>query len=134
MPSQYPGLSVAHQRRREIRLRQVQSIIESIQALSQVESTLHKVIEGGDIIKGVEIASELESMIMSEALMQYTCLDSMRARIEDLWPQLKEKLVQNIREQLIEFDPFIYSNVFRTYSVLDALSLLCKLRNLRNKH
>lgn len=26
--------------------------------------------------------------------MQYTCLDSMRTRIEELWPQLKEKLVQ----------------------------------------
>lgn len=62
--------------------------------------------------------------------MQYTCLDSMRTRIEELWPQLKEKLVQvllissndlqNIREQLLEFDPYIYSNVFRTYSVLDA--------------
>lgn len=52
--------------------------------------------------------------------MQYTCLDSMRSRMEDLWPQLKEKLVQNIREQLADFDPFIYSNIFRTYSVLDA--------------
>lgn len=78
------------------------------------------VIEGGDIIKGVEIASELESMIMSEALMQYTCLDSMRSRIEDLWPTMKDKLVQNIREQLEVFDPAVYANVFRTYSVLDA--------------
>lgn len=52
--------------------------------------------------------------------MQYTCLDSMRTRIEELWPQLKEKLVQNIREQLLDFEPYIYSNVFRTYSVLDA--------------
>lgn len=33
-------------------------------------------------------------MIMSEGLMQYTCLDSMRTRIEELWPELKEKLVQ----------------------------------------
>ena len=55
-----PGLSIAHQRRRELRLRQVQSVIEAFQDLSQVESSLHKVIEGVDIIKGVEIASELE--------------------------------------------------------------------------
>lgn len=33
-------------------------------------------------------------MIMSESLMQYTCLDPMRRRIEELWPQLKEKLIQ----------------------------------------
>ena len=85
-----------------------------------MESTLHLVIEGGDIVKGVEIASELESMIMSEALMQYTCLDSMRSRIEDLWPTMKDKLIQNIRQQLEVFDPEVYANVFRTYSVLDA--------------
>lgn len=59
-------------------------------------------------------------MIMSEALMQYTCLDSMRVRVEELWPELKEKLIQNIREQLIHFDPTVYANIFRTYSVLDA--------------
>ena len=85
-----------------------------------MESTLHIVIEKGDIVKGVEIASELESMIMSEALMQYTCLDSMRSRIDDLWPTMKDKLVQNIRQQLEVFDPEVYANVFRTYSVLDA--------------
>ena len=73
---------------------QVQNVIETFQDLIQVESTLQKVIESGDIIKGVEIASQLESMIMSESLMQYTCLDSMRTRIEELWPQLKEKLMQ----------------------------------------
>ena len=75
-------------------MRQVQNVIETFQDLIQVESTLRKVIESGDIIKGVEIASQLESMIMSESLMQYTCLDSMRTRIEELWPQLKEKLIQ----------------------------------------
>ena len=75
-------------------MRQVQNVIETFQDLIQVESTLQKVIESGDIIKGVEIASQLESMIMSESLMQYTCLDSMRTRIEELWPQLKEKLIQ----------------------------------------
>lgn len=115
-----PGLSIAHQRRRELRLRQVQSIIESFQDLSDLESTLHKVIESGDIIKGVEIASQLESMIMSEALMQYTCLDSMRIRVENVWPRLQERLVQSVREQLMQFDPTTYANVFRTYSVLDA--------------
>ena len=115
-----PGLSIAHQRRRELRLRQVQSIIESFQDLSDLESTLHKVIESGDIIKGVEIASQLESMIMSEALMQYTCLDSMRTRVENVWPRLQERLVQSVREQLMQFDPTTYANVFRTYSVLDA--------------
>ena len=52
--------------------------------------------------------------------MQYTCLDSMRSRIEDLWPTMKDKLVQNIREQLEVFNPEVYANVFRTYSVLDA--------------
>ena len=72
----------------------MQSIIETFKDLTQVESTLQKVIEKGDIIKGVEIASQLESMIMSESLMQYTCLDLMRTRIEELWPQLKEKLIQ----------------------------------------
>ena len=56
----YPGLSIANQRRKELRLRQIQSVIEAFQDLSKVESSLHKVIEGGDIIKGVEIASELE--------------------------------------------------------------------------
>lgn len=115
-----PGLSIAQERRRELRLRQVQSIIESFQDLSDLESTLHKVIESGDIIKGVEIASQLESMIMSEALMQYTCLDSMRARVENVWPRLQERLVQSVREQLLQFDPPTYANVFRTYSVLDA--------------
>ena len=75
-------------------MRQVQNVNETFQDLIQVESTLQKVIESGDIIKGVEIASQLESMIMSESLMQYTCLDSMRTRIEELWPQLKEKLIQ----------------------------------------
>ena len=75
-------------------MRQVQNVIETFQDLIQVESTLQKVIESGDIIKGVEIASQLESMIMSESLMQYTCLDSMRTRIEEQCPQLKEKLIQ----------------------------------------
>lgn len=45
-------------------------------------------------------------MIMSEGLMQYTCLDSMRTRIEELWPQLKEKLVQvlfDIIQRFIEY-------------------------------
>ena len=87
-------MSIANQRRKELRLRQVQSIIETFKDLTQVESTLQKVIEKGDIIKGVEIASQLESMIMSESLMQYTCLDPMRRRLEELWPQLKEKLIQ----------------------------------------
>lgn len=48
-----------------MRLRQIQSVIEAFQDLSQVESSLHKVIEGGDIIKGVEIASELEVIFTS---------------------------------------------------------------------
>ena len=51
---------IAQKRRREIRLRQVHSIMETFQDLQEVEVTLHKVIDSGDIIKGVEIASELE--------------------------------------------------------------------------
>lgn len=48
-------------------------------------------------------------MIMSEGLMQYTCLDSMRTRIEELWPQLKEKLVQVINN-ILEFIIRIFEN------------------------
>lgn len=48
-------------------------------------------------------------MIMSEGLMQYTCLDSMRTRIEELWPQLKEKLVQVINS-ILEFIIRIFEN------------------------
>lgn len=44
-------MSIANQRRKELRLRQVQSIIETFKDLTQVESTLQKVIEKGDIIK-----------------------------------------------------------------------------------
>lgn len=46
---------------------------------------------------------------MSEGLMQYTCLDSMRTRIEELWPQLKEKLVQVINN-ILEFIIRIFEN------------------------
>lgn len=52
-------------------MRQVQSVIEAFQDLSKVESSLHKVIEGGDIIKGVEIASELEVMILYDDSLVY---------------------------------------------------------------
>ena len=48
-------------------------------------------------------------MIMSEGLMQYTCLDFMRTRIEELWPQLKEKLVQVINS-ILEFIIRIFEN------------------------
>ena len=46
---------------------------------------------------------------MSEGLMQYACLDSMRTRIEELWPQLKEKLVQVINS-ILEFIIRIFEN------------------------
>lgn len=64
-------MSITHQRRRELRLRQVQSVIEAFQDLSKVESSLHKVIESGDIIKGVEIASELEVMVSYDDSLVY---------------------------------------------------------------